>query len=180
MLFVFESPDNENAFLDVADTVEGVPIITSNAETLARAWHLGRRMDSSATALPRQEAAVLDASGDKMTATPCRPLPVGGVPAWLLGPLSAHLQPLFHLTPSRLQFVAELIRQGRYGALRITLSPSASIRSYTRLTLDIDEHLPEGHRSILHYRPEPVPTTSYRGTKGHSYTYGVSPQQVET
>ena len=36
VLFVFESPDSENAFLDVADTVEGVPIITSNAKTLAK------------------------------------------------------------------------------------------------------------------------------------------------
>ena len=41
VLFVFESPDNENAFLDVADTVEGVPIITSNAETLAERGILG-------------------------------------------------------------------------------------------------------------------------------------------
>ena len=47
----------------------------------------------------------------RMTATPFRPLPVGGVPAWLLGPLSSHLQPLMPLTPSRLQFGAELIRQ---------------------------------------------------------------------
>ena len=41
VLFVFESPDNENAFLDVADTVERVPIITSNAETLAERGILG-------------------------------------------------------------------------------------------------------------------------------------------
>ena len=41
VLFVFESPDNENAFLDVADTVEGVPIITTNAETLAEHGILG-------------------------------------------------------------------------------------------------------------------------------------------
>ena len=41
VLFVFESPDNENAFLDVADTVEGVPIITSNAKTLAKRGILG-------------------------------------------------------------------------------------------------------------------------------------------
>ena len=41
VLFVFESPDSENAFLDVADTVEGVPIITSNAETLAKRGILG-------------------------------------------------------------------------------------------------------------------------------------------
>ena len=41
VLFVFESPDNENAFLDVADTVEGAPIITSNAETLAERGILG-------------------------------------------------------------------------------------------------------------------------------------------
>ena len=41
VLFVFESPDNENTFLDVADTVKGVPIITSNAETLAKRGILG-------------------------------------------------------------------------------------------------------------------------------------------
>ncbi len=41
VLFVFESPGNENAFLDVADTVEGTPIITSNAETLAERGILG-------------------------------------------------------------------------------------------------------------------------------------------
>ena len=47
-----------------------------------------------------------------MTAQPFRPLPVGGVPAWLLGPLSAHLQPLMPLPPPRLQYGAELTRQG--------------------------------------------------------------------
>ena len=41
VLFVFESPDNEKAFLDVADTVKGVSIITSNAKTLAKRGILG-------------------------------------------------------------------------------------------------------------------------------------------
>ena len=41
VLFVFESLDNENAFLDVADTVEGVPVITSNAKSLAKRGILG-------------------------------------------------------------------------------------------------------------------------------------------
>ena len=41
VLFVFESPDNETAFLDVADTVKGVPIVTSNAEALAKRGVLG-------------------------------------------------------------------------------------------------------------------------------------------
>ena len=41
VLFVFESPGSENAFLDVADTVKGVPIITTNAETLAERGILG-------------------------------------------------------------------------------------------------------------------------------------------
>ena len=41
VLFVFESSDNESAFLDVADTVNGVPIITSNAETIAEQGILG-------------------------------------------------------------------------------------------------------------------------------------------
>ena len=41
VLFVFESPGSENAFLDVADTVEGVPIITYNAKSLAKRGILG-------------------------------------------------------------------------------------------------------------------------------------------
>ena len=41
VLFVFESHDSENAFLDIADTVKGVPIITSNAEALAKRGILG-------------------------------------------------------------------------------------------------------------------------------------------
>ena len=93
-------------------------------------------MGSSASALPRQEAVIPAASEDRMTAQPFRPLPVGGVPAWLLGPLSAHLQPLLHLPPSRLQIGAELIRQGRSGPPQFSVvlqpwllatSPSLSI-----------------------------------------------------
>ena len=41
VLFVFESSDSENTFLDVADTVNGVPIIISNAETIAERGILG-------------------------------------------------------------------------------------------------------------------------------------------
>ncbi len=41
VVFVFESPSSEDAFLDVADTVKGAPIITSNAETLAEHGILG-------------------------------------------------------------------------------------------------------------------------------------------
>ena len=41
VLFVFESYDNETAFLDVADRVKGVPIITTNTETLAEHGILG-------------------------------------------------------------------------------------------------------------------------------------------
>ena len=41
VLFVFESHDNETAFLDIADGVDDVPIITSNAETLAEHGVLG-------------------------------------------------------------------------------------------------------------------------------------------
>ena len=57
---------------------------------------------------------------------------------------------------------------------------SASARSDTRLAQDTDYQPYDGHWSMFHHRPQSVPTTSYRGTKGHSYTYGVSPQQVET
>ena len=41
VLFVFESLASEKAFLDVADTVKGVPVITSNAKTLAERGILG-------------------------------------------------------------------------------------------------------------------------------------------
>ena len=41
VLFVFESPGSENAFLNVADTVKEVPIITSNVESLAERGILG-------------------------------------------------------------------------------------------------------------------------------------------
>ena len=41
VLFVFESLASEKAFLDVADTVEGVPIITTNAKSLAKRGILG-------------------------------------------------------------------------------------------------------------------------------------------
>ena len=41
VLFVFESHDSETAFLDIADGVDGVPIVTSNAEALAQHGVLG-------------------------------------------------------------------------------------------------------------------------------------------
>ena len=41
VLFVFESPANETAFLDIADAEDDVPIITSNVEALAEHAVLG-------------------------------------------------------------------------------------------------------------------------------------------
>ena len=111
VLFVFESLDNEKAFLDVADAVEGVPTITSNAKTLAKRGILG---DSwilpPPHSLDRKPLSLMHQGGQRPQ-TPSRPLPVGGVPAWLLGPLIAFLQPLLPLTPFRLQYGAELMRQ---------------------------------------------------------------------
>ena len=57
---------------------------------------------------------------------------------------------------------------------------SALARSDTRLAEDTDYQLHDDDRSMFHHRPQSVPTGSYRGTEGHSVTYGVSPQQVET
>ena len=57
---------------------------------------------------------------------------------------------------------------------------SALARSDTSLTEDLDDQPHEGHRCMYHHRLQSVSTVSCRGTKGHSYTYGVSPQQVET
>ena len=59
-------------------------------------------------------------------------------------------------------------------------STSALAHSDTRLAQDTDYQPHDGHWSMYHHRPQSVPTTSCRGTKGHSSTYGVSPQQVET
>ena len=41
LLFVFESPANESAFLDIAEAEDDVPILTSNAEALAEHGVLG-------------------------------------------------------------------------------------------------------------------------------------------
>ena len=41
LLFVFETPESEAAFLDVADATEGLDVITANAETLAEHGILG-------------------------------------------------------------------------------------------------------------------------------------------
>ena len=41
VLFVFESPGSESAFLDIADGVDDVPIVTANAEALAEHGILG-------------------------------------------------------------------------------------------------------------------------------------------
>ena len=41
MLFVFETPESETAFLDVADGMEGLDVITANAEALAERGILG-------------------------------------------------------------------------------------------------------------------------------------------
>ena len=41
VLFVFETPGNEDAFLDAADRLDGPPLITSNVETLAECGVLG-------------------------------------------------------------------------------------------------------------------------------------------
>ena len=57
---------------------------------------------------------------------------------------------------------------------------SALARSYITLTADLGDQPYDGHWSMFHHRPQPVPTTSYRGTKGSSATHGVSPQQVES
>ena len=41
VLFVFETPDTEAAFLDVADGTEGLDVITANAGALAEHGVLG-------------------------------------------------------------------------------------------------------------------------------------------
>ncbi len=41
VLFVFETPESESAFLDIADGMEGLEVITSNAETLGEHGILG-------------------------------------------------------------------------------------------------------------------------------------------
>ena len=64
VLFVFESLASEKAFLDVADTVEGVPIITSNAKTLAKRGVLGESwILPPPHSLDRRPLAALDQGG---------------------------------------------------------------------------------------------------------------------
>ena len=57
-----------------------------------------------------------------MSTAPFRPLPVGGVPAWLLGQLIALLQPLHRLASPRLQYGAELTHQGKAEAHHVSIA----------------------------------------------------------
>ena len=112
MLFVFESSDSEKRLPRRRRRSEGGAHHHLEHRDPCRAWHPGGRMGSSAAPFPRQKDVIPAASGDRMTATPFQPLPVGGVPAWLLGPFCRTSPPFLHLPPSRLQFGADLTRQG--------------------------------------------------------------------
>ena len=78
-----------------------------------------------------------------MTKMPYRQLPVGGLPAWLTGPCPSNLQPLMYLTPSRLQYGADLtgqenVRSSRFSVafqLRLLATPSPPNTSMTSPTL---------------------------------------------
>ena len=62
----------------------------------------------------------------------------------------------------------------------LSTKESTLAHSYIPLTQHLADQPPDAHWSMFHHFPRSVSTTSYRGTKGHSSTYGVSPQQVET
>ena len=121
-----------------------------------RAWHPGRHMDSSAAPFLRQEAAVLPGPGCTMTSTPFRPLPVGAVPAWLLGPFFDNLQPLMPLTPSRLQFGADLIRQGKPRPTQFFIA----LQLWLVATPASPRTLPNRPMGVKHV-PPPAPIRSY-------------------
>ena len=123
-------------------------------------------MGASAAAFPRQKAVIPAASGDRMTAQPFRPLPVGCVPAWLLGPLSAHLQPLLLLTPSRLQYGAHLTRQGRSGPpqFSVVLQPWLVTTHASPRTLITSPMMATGACTTT--GPNPFPRFPIGGQKG--------------
>ena len=87
------------------------------------------------------------------------------------------------LPPSRLQFVAELIRQDVIVDTPHTAHPdlfSGSAPSYCRPAQGLDGPVLWGLGSMLHPCTKAVPRVSYRGHKGILCTYRVSPQQAET
>ena len=145
-----------------------------------RAWHPGRHMGASAALFPRQEAAVRPGPGGTMTTfavptTSCR-----GCPSMAAGTICDNLPPRMPLMPSRLPFGAELIRQGRSRPphLSVALQLWLVATHTSPRTLITNPMMATGACTTT--GPQSVPTVSYRGTKGHSLTYGVSPQQVET
>ncbi len=118
-----------------------------------------------------------------MTTCPLPPfpiLPVGGVPAWLLGPSCSNLQPSSCLTPSRVQIGAELIRQA--SSLTRSSSPIPTTRQLRFPATAAHHGVRQTDTAALatccHPVTGAVPRTSYRGTKGHSATHRVSPQQA--
>ena len=145
-----------------------------------RAWHPGRRMDTSASALPRQETVIPATSGATMTApavpvTSCRGCPSMAAGTIVLPPATTHASYALP-TANWCRFDAS----GESPSTAVLHCASALARSYITLSQHPADQPHKGHRSMFHHRPQPVPMTSYRGTKGHSVTYGVSPQQVES
>ena len=180
VLFVFESLGSGNAFLDVADTAEGVPIITSNAKSLAKRGILGDAwILPPPHSLDRRPLSLMHQGGTMTTnsvpTTSCR-----GCPSMAAGTI---FRPFATPLASSALPTANWCRFDASGDVPHTRRPtclSASGPSYSSSTQQPGEHRLEGHRSMDRYPPQSVPTTSCRGTKGQSYTYGVSPQQVET
>ena len=94
-----------------------------------RAWHPGQFMARVSACIvvrraephppPTVEVVVPSCIS---TTPPCRLLPVGAVPTWLLGPFCSISTPFIPLTPSRVPIGAELIRQGRFRTPHISLA----------------------------------------------------------
>ena len=95
-----------------------------------------------------------------MTTPPFRPLPVGAVPAWLLGPLCIDSTPFSPLPPSPLHFVAELIRQDEFMKAPHTAHPdqlSGTAPSENHPDQGLDGPVLWGSEACSTTAPDPFP-----------------------
>ena len=181
VLFVFESPDNETAFLDIADEVEDAPIVTRQRRSPCRARHPGRRMDASAPALPRQTPPVPDVSGCPMTTFPVHDTSIRGCPSSFAGTtcggdtsrISRYARP--STIRCRTHRSGSVV--GTAHAARPYHSP-ATVPSYSFPAHNLHPTDIGNPHHAVNLSPEPFSVLPIGDRKGLPPTYRVSPQQI--
>ena len=153
-----------------------MPIVTANVEALAEHGVMGEAWALPPYFLDRRSLALMH-QAPKCPPYPLRALPLGPLPAALLGQLADATGHAYLLTPSEGQSVAEPTGQGWLASSLIPLArqlwPKATLPTRNPHPTDT-----EASATCCQLVAGAVPRTSYRGQKGLPLTCRVSPQQL--